>query len=122
MKKKLAHSGFESITNPWTQFRRTEAIIYHPNGVVPQNILEMPSDRLVFSEASYAEQLMGIFAGDHAGLLNHLSKHTCLFIGLSLDDETLRSVLMQAARSCPGNFHYYVYYVKAGRIDRPRRK
>ncbi len=106
--------GFESVTNPWTQFRRATAIIYHPNGVVPQNPLETPSDRFVFSEASYAEQLMGIFAGDQAGLLNHFSKHTCLLVGLSLEDETLRNVLMQGARSCPGNFHYYVHYLKAG--------
>ena len=108
--------GFESVTNPWTQFRRTQGIIYHPNGVVPQNPLETPSDRFVFSEASYADQLMGIFAGDHAGLLNHFSKHTCLFVGLSLEDETLRTTLMQAARSCPGNFHYFVCYLKPGEI------
>jgi len=57
---------------------------------------------------------MGIFAGDQAGLLNHFSKHTCLLVGLSLEDETLRNVLMQGARSCPGNFHYYVHYLKAG--------
>jgi len=106
--------GFESVTNPWTQFRRTEAIIYHPNGVIPQNALETPSDRFVFSEASYAEQLMGIFAGDQAGLVSHLSKHTCLLIGLSLEDETLRNVLMQGTRACPGNFHYYVRYLKPG--------
>ncbi len=104
--------GYESVTDPWTQFRRTTAIIYHPNGVVPQILLEIPSDRFVFSEASYAEQLMGIFAGDQAGLLNHFSKHTCLFVGMSLEDETLRSVLMQGARSCPGNFHYYINYLK----------
>lgn len=106
--------GFELVTNPWTQFRRKDAIIYHPNGAIPQSALETPSDRFVFSEASYAEQMMGIFAGDQAGLLNHLSKHTCLLIGLSLEDETLRSVLMQSARSCPGNFHYYVHYLKDG--------
>lgn len=106
--------GFESVTEPWTQFRRTNAIIYHPNGVIPQNPLETPSDRFVFSESSYAEQLMGIFAGDQAGLLNHFSKHTCLFIGLSLEDETLRNVLMQSARSCVGNFHYYVRYLEPG--------
>ena len=106
--------GFESVTDPWTQFRRTEAIIYHPNGVMPQNPLETPSDRFVFSEASYAEQLMGFFAGDQAGLVNHFSKHTCLFIGLSLEDETLRNVLMQGARSCTGNFHYYVHYLDPG--------
>ncbi len=104
--------GFESVTNPWTQFRRTSAVIYHPNGVVPQNPLETPSDRFVFSEESYVKQLMGIFAGDQAGLVSHLSKHTCLLIGLSLEDDTLRNVLMQAAHSCPGNFHYYVHYLK----------
>ncbi len=114
--------GFESVTNTWTQFRRTTAVIYHPNGVVPKNPLETPSDRFVFSEASYAEQLMGIFAGDQAGLLNHLSKHTCLLIGLSLEDETLRNVLMQSARSCPGNFHYYVHYLKHGEILEEEKK
>ena len=110
--KEKSTKGFESVTNPWTQYRRPTANIYHPNGVIPQERLETPSDRLVFSEASYVEQLMGIFSGDQAGLLNHFSKHTCLLIGLSLEDETLRNVLMQGARSAPGNFHYYVYYLK----------
>jgi hypothetical protein len=119
----MSSRGFESVTNPWTQFRRMTAIIYHPNGVVPQNVLETPSDRFVFSEASYAEQMMGIFAGDQAGLLNHFSKHTCLLIGISLEDETLRSVLMQGARSCPGNFHYYVHYLKQGEaLDNEKRR
>ncbi len=104
--------GFESVTNPWSQFRRTDAVIYHPNGVVPQNPLETPSDHFVFSEESYVKQLMGIFAGDQAGLVSHLSRHTCLLIGLSLEDDTLRNVLIQAAHSCPGNFHYYVHYLK----------
>lgn len=113
---KATSRGFESVTNPWTQFRRTTAVIYHPNGVIPHKALETPSDRFVFSEASYAEQLMGIFAGDHAGLINHFSKHTCLLIGLSLEDETLRNVLMQGARACPGNYHYYVHYLKQGEI------
>jgi hypothetical protein len=74
--------------------------------------METPSDRLVFSEASFAEQMMGIFAGDQAGLLNHLSRNTCLLIGLSLEDETLRSVLAQSARSNPGNYHYYVRFLE----------
>lgn len=104
--------GFESVTNPWAQFRLTTSVIYHPNGVIPQNPLETPSDRFVFTEASYAERLMGIFAGDQAGLVSHLSKHTCLFIGLSLEDDTLRNALLQAARACPGNFHYYVHYLR----------
>lgn len=119
---KATSRGFESVTNTWTQFRRSTAVIYHPNGVVPQNLLETPSDRFVFSETSYAEQLMGIFAGDQAGFLNHLSKHTCLLVGLSLDDETLRNVLMQAARACPGNYHYYVHYIGDGEaLDEEKR-
>jgi predicted ATPase len=107
--------GYESVTNPWTQFRHGTAI-YHPNGVIPQNPLESPSDRLVFSEESYVKQLIGIFAGDQAGLVSHLSKNTCLLIGLSLEDDTLRNALMQAANSCPGNFHYYVHYLEPGKV------
>ena len=104
--------GYECVTNPWVQYRRRNAIIYHPNGVIPQKRMETPSDRFVFSESSFAEQMMGIFAGRQAGLLNHLSKNTCLLIGLSLEDEMLRSLLAQSAQSNPGNFHYYVYYIK----------
>ncbi len=108
--------GFESVTNPWVQFRRTNAVIYHPNGVIPQNPLETPSDRFVFSEQSYVKQLMGIYSGDQAGLVNHLSKNTCLLIGLSLEDDTLRNVLTQAAHSCPGSFHYYIHYLPPGGV------
>ena len=104
--------GFETVTNPWPQFRRTTGIIYHPNGVIPRNPLETPSDRFVFSEASYVEQLMGLYSGNPDWLVNHFSKTTCLFIGLSLNDDILRSVLAQSARSCPGNFHYYVQHIK----------
>lgn len=115
--------GYESVTNPWAQFRRTTSIIYHPNGVIPQKALETPSDRFVFSEASYAEQLMGIYIGDQTSLINHFSKHTCLLIGLSLEDETLRNVLLQNAKSCPGNYHYYVYYMGAGKtLDEDKRR
>jgi len=86
--------GFESVTNSMTQFREPTGNIYHPNGVISQDVMESSSDRFVFSEASFAEQLIGIFAGEQAGLLNYLSKHTCLLIGLSLNDETFRNVLM----------------------------
>jgi len=106
--------GYEIVTNPWTQFRRKRAVIYHPNGVVPRVLMEAPVDRVVFSEASYADQLIGAMAGDYSALLNHLARKTCLFIGLSLDDEMLRSVLIQSARANPGNYHYYVFYTGDG--------
>lgn len=107
--------GFESVVSLWAQFRRPNAIIYHPNGILPQASVEgKGTSSLIFSELSYAERLIGIFAGDQAALLTHFAKNTCLFIGISLEDETLRSVLLQSKRTCPGNFHYYIHYLKDG--------
>lgn len=106
--------GYECITNPWMQFRPGAAHIYHPNGVLPQISMEGPSDRLVFSESSFADQVVGSLNGGHAGLLAHLSKHTCLLVGLSLEDETLRHLLAQSARSNPGSYHYYTRFLKEG--------
>lgn len=109
--------GYETITNPWIQFKRKKSIIYHPNGVVPSVHMEAPTDRIVFSEASFADQLIGQSTGDNAGLLNHLSKNTCMLIGLSLEDESLRSLLVQSARTNPGNYHYYVMYTGENNLD-----
>lgn len=108
--------GYEVVTNPWSQFKRNDAIIYHTNGIVSLQPMEQPTDKIVFSEASFAEQLLGHSNGDNAGLLNHLSKKTCLFIGLSLEDETLRATLVRSAKQNPGNYHYYVHYTKASSL------
>lgn len=104
--------GYEIVTTPWTQFRRENAVIYHPNGIVPYEKMEVPSDRIIFSESTFADQLLGQSSGENSGILSHLSKNTCLFIGLSLEDETLRGVLSKSARKNPGSFHYYVMYTE----------
>ena len=49
--------GFEAVTDPWPQFRRTDSVIYHPQGYVPFGIMEAPVDRFVFSEASTTVRL-----------------------------------------------------------------
>jgi len=103
--------GYESVTNASLQFRESKSIIYHPNGAIPEKELETPSDRFIFSENEFADQILDMLAGDFSTLLNHFSKNTCLFIGLSLDDQTLRNLLRQTARSNPGQYHYYVKYV-----------
>jgi len=103
--------GYETVTNASLQFRSKTAIIYHPNGVVPRGPLEAPSDRFIFSEHEFADQLIDLFAGDLTTLLYHFSKNTCLFIGSSLDDQTLRSLLRQMSRKNPGHFHYYISYI-----------
>lgn len=103
--------GYESVTNASLQFRSTKSIIYHPNGIIPERTLEIPSDRFIFSEHEFADQILDMLAGDFSTLLNHFSKNTCLFIGLSLDDQTLRNLLRQTARLNPGHYHYYVKYI-----------
>ncbi len=110
---------FETVWNAALQFRPGTAVIYHPNGFLPNNLLEYPSETIVFSEDSFADQLIESMAGHHASLLHHLSKTTCLFLGLSLDDTTLRHLLRQSARINPGHFHYYVSFIREGAVRDP---
>jgi len=105
---------FETVWNANLPFRSDSAILYHPNGFLPRNLLEYPSETLVFSEDSFADQLIESMAGHHASLLHHLSKTTCLFVGLSLQDPTLRHLLRQSAVINPGHHHYYVQFTRPG--------
>jgi len=66
---------------------------------------------LVFSEDSFADQLIDSMAGHYASLATHFSQTTCLLIGLSLDDPTLKHLLRASANSFPGHFHYYINFV-----------
>jgi len=115
---KPAHPGtvraFETVWNAYLPFRSESAILYHPNGFLPRNLLENPSESLVFSEESFADQLIESMAGHHASLIHHLSKTTCIFIGLSLSDPTLRHLLRQSAVINPGHYHYYVQHMRPG--------
>jgi hypothetical protein len=118
MLDKPPHPGtvraFETVWNAYLPFRSESAILYHPNGFLPRNLLENPSDSLVFSEESFADQLIESMAGHHASLIHHLSKTTCIFMGLSLSDPTLRHLLRQSAVINPGHYHYYVQHMRAG--------
>lgn len=102
--------GFEAVTDPWPQFRRTDCVIYHPHGYVPAGLMEKAVDRFVFSEASYSKQYVGARGHDTSFLLAHFARNTCLMIGCSLEAE-LRNVLMRGSEINPGNFHYYVHWL-----------
>ncbi len=106
---------YETIWRPDIQTRRRRGVIYHPNGFLPSNKAEPASDGLVFCEEEFADQLIESIAGRYASLLHFLSRHTCLLIGLSLNDATLKHLLRQNAQLNPGHFHYYVVYENAGK-------
>lgn len=107
--------GFETVTDPWPQFRRTNSVIYHPHGYVPFRIMEGTVDRFVFSEAGYSKQYVGANGHDASFLTAHFARNTCLLIGCSIEDE-LRNVLMRGAQLNPGNYHYYIHFLQAGQI------
>ena len=106
--------GFEAVTDPWPQFRRTDTVIYHPHGYVPTGSMEGPVDRFVFSEAGYSKQYVGANGHDASFLTAHFARNTCLLVGCSLEDE-LRTVLMRGAQMNPGNYHYYVHFLRDGK-------
>jgi hypothetical protein len=112
-RKEQEHSrGYETVWKPSTQFRLRQGIIYHPNGFLPYRLVEGFSPQLVFSEDAFADQLIDSMAGHYASLLSHLTKYTCLLLGLSLDDATLKHLLRQNALMNPGHYHYHVAFLK----------
>lgn len=105
---------FQTVVDPRLPYRQGSTVIFHVNGFLPSSLLESTSDMLVFNEGTFADQLIDVMAGQYSSLLHHLTKSTCLLVGLSLNDETLRHLLRQSARLSPGNYHYFVRYVKPG--------
>jgi hypothetical protein len=104
--------GYETVTDPWPQFRRSNSVVYHPHGIVPAHsrLMELPVDRFVFSEAAYSAQYVGSRGHDSSFLLSHFARNTCLLVGCALEHE-LKNVLMRGAQINPGNYHYYIDFI-----------
>lgn len=110
---------YEVIWRPDIHPRRKKGVVYHPNGFLPDNTAEPASDALVFREDEFAGQLTESISGRYASLLHFLSRHTCLLIGLSLNDATLKHLLRQSAQLNPGHFHYYIAFEDAKKPTPP---
>jgi hypothetical protein len=106
--------GFDTTWRFCIQGRSDVPLIYHPNGYLPENLLEGPSEDLVFSEDSFADQLIDSMRGHYSSVLHHLAQNTCMLIGLSLSDPTLKHLLRQHALMHPGHVHYYIEHVPDG--------
>jgi hypothetical protein len=106
--------GYETIDKPNAQFQKPAGVIYHPNGFLPSRFDDGASADLVFDSDGFQDQLISAANGRYVHLSNHLSRNTCLLIGLSLDDTTLQSMLRQNAVTSPGHIHYFVHFVPAG--------
>lgn len=104
--------GYEVVHDIPTFSGADSAIIYHPNGFIPRNPLDQSSTHIVFSEQEFGDQLMDSIVGRYTALAQHLAQMTCLFLGLSIRDDTLRHLLRKNALSNPGQYHYCVQWIK----------
>lgn len=109
--EKKKSRGFRTVWNSDIQMYPENGVIYHPNGFLPRKLSEKPSDNLIFLEDSFGDQLIESAYGHYATLSYHLSQTTCLLIGISLEDATLKHLLRKNAKLHPGHVHYYVYYL-----------
>ncbi len=104
--------GFRTVWSGNIQLYPQNAVIYHPNGYLPRDFRERPSDGLIFLEDAFGDQLLDSVSGHYAALSYHFSQNTCLFIGLSLDDATLKHLLRKNATLHPGHVQYYVHFLE----------
>lgn len=111
--------GYKTIWSSTIQLTPDSRVIYHPNGYLPRQLNENSSEQIVFLEDSFADQLIDSMSGHHAFLMNHLSQTTCLLMGLSLNDSTLKHLLRQNAIRHPGHYHYYIAYLESGVANDP---
>lgn len=109
-KKKIR--GYRTVWNSDIQLYPQKGVIYHPNGFLPDKITERTSEDLIFLDDSFGDQLIESTSGHYSTLSYYYSQNTCLFIGLSLEDSTLKHLLRKCANMHPGHVHYYVYYVE----------
>ncbi len=98
---------FETIWSLNTRLKEDVMTIYHPNGFIPSHRHDYASDRIVFSDETFSNQIIGEQPGSHS-FVHHFLQNTCLLFGISLDDVTLRQHLRRLALMAPGLNHVLV--------------
>jgi len=85
-------------------------VIYHPNGFLARDKKTI-SPQMVLLDDSFEDQLVDSFTGHYNALNFHYSSKTCLLLGISLEDRTLKHMLRMNARKHCGHVHYLVQHL-----------
>ena len=109
--KKSGSRGFTVVWDANVQMEKRDNIVYHPNGYLPRKMSDFASTQLVFLEDTFEDQLVDSFSGHYNALNNHYSSKTCLFVGISLEDRTLKHMLRMNAKKCYGHIHYIIQHL-----------
>ena len=91
--------------------------IYHVHGVVfRKNDSDLPED-IVLTENDYHRVYSEVFDWSNVEQLHALSRCTCFFIGLSLNDPNLRRLLEIAQRDSGKSVRHYVFLERKSVYD-----
>jgi hypothetical protein len=119
----LEYHGFvtNSVGNEMFWKRQADVTIYHPHGFIPSRHSLEISNNIVLDQLSYSK-----IVGDPTNpwrqqLLSTMRTHTCIFIGLSGNDDNLDSLLVsckdQHISKNESTLYWGVSFVKQGDID-----
>ncbi|MCX2684608.1 SIR2 family protein [Pseudomonas sp. DCB_AW] len=103
---------YQTIWSHHSQFTKDKCVIYHPNGFLPFDKKKFQSENLIFSDGAFADQLLEGIGGGLSTLLHVLTKKTSILLGHSLTDSTLLHLLRKSATISPGNYNYFIRYVR----------
>jgi hypothetical protein len=98
---------FETVWSLSGQLREDVLTIYHPNGFIPSKKNDYASNRIVFSDESFSDQIASDQPGTHS-FIHHFLQNTCILFGLSLEDVSLKQHLRKLALIAPGLNHVIV--------------
>lgn len=91
--------------------------IYHVHGIVfRKNDSKLPED-IVLTENDYHRVYSEVFDWSNVEQLHALSRCTCFFIGLSLNDPNLRRLLEIAQRDSSKSVRHYVFLERKSAFD-----
>lgn len=91
--------------------------VYHVHGIVfRKNDNELPED-IVLTEKDYHRVYSEVFDWSNVEQLHALTRCTCFFIGLSLNDPNLRRLLEIAQRDTSKSVKHYVFMERKSAYD-----
>lgn len=91
--------------------------VYHVHGIVfRKNESGQPED-IVLTEDDYHQVYSEVFDWSNVEQLHALTRCTCFFIGLSLNDPNLRRLLEIAQRGCSKSVRHYVFLERKSTYD-----
>ncbi|EGQ9576183.1 hypothetical protein F3S07_23975, partial [Vibrio alginolyticus] len=104
--------GYYTAWGPNFVIQNNRPVVYHPNGFIPEHAVDRYSETVVLTEESISDQIIESATGKYRILFDYFSRSPSLFVGFSLNDPGMRSILRQTERSSPGTVHYYIHYYK----------